>query len=165
MLFLLHLDHQHIVTMLKFSSLHPVLPMLLLTKKSMMLVVAVVGILRMKNVLWKSSLRRPWETANISKLETNSERVFNHKKYEEEFPWLYSRELDRSYHCKFCELFPSMIKKTGGKNMDKWINEPVYSLTDHPTRFLKTHEHSEKQSKIMKGTRINNPWMPYKRKQ
>ena len=58
--------------------------------------------------------------------------------------WLYYDAINEGYKCKVCELFPEAIVGSRGQNKDKFSDEAVKDLTDHPKRCLTRHEQSQK---------------------
>ena len=64
------------------------------------------------------------------------------EKYVKDYPWLYYNVVDSGYKCKTCEMFPPF--STRGNAKFKFASEAVKSLTDHPRRFLQTHQDSHK---------------------
>ena len=75
-------------------------------------------------------------------------RTFKLEKYVKIFPWLYHHAVEKGYKCKTCEMFPSMVL-AGGHSRDKFSKEAVKNLTDHPMRYLRGHQESEKHKKAI----------------
>ena len=69
--------------------------------------------------------------------------MFKLEKYVCNYPWLYFNVIDAGYKCKICEMFP-LLSSTGGNARLKFANEAVKSVTDHPQRFLDSHQNSFK---------------------
>ena len=66
---------------------------------------------------------------------------FKLEMYSKEFPWLYYNAVEKGFKCKYCELFPAVGI---GNYIHKLGKEAAKSLGDHPHRFLKRHQESDK---------------------
>ena len=64
--------------------------------------------------------------------------------------WLYYDAINQGYKCKICELFPEGVSTSRGKNKNKFGQEAVKNLTDHPKRCLLRHEQSKKHEYAVK---------------
>ena len=84
---------------------------------------------------------------------TRTYRMFKLEKYVCDYPWLYFNVIDAGYKCKICEMLPP-LSSTGGNARLKFANEAVKIVTDHPQRFLDSHQNSFKH--------INNATELYK---